>query len=103
MSNYSTCLITSDIDQGSNGYDGYNYYIIDASSGNITITLTSNYLSNGLYYYFNRIDSSTNGVTLLCPNGYTINGNSSLSLNIGQSCEIVFNNDDWIASRFNKV
>jgi hypothetical protein len=103
MSNYSTCLITTDIDQASNDYDGYIYYFTDATNNDINITLTTNYVSNGLYYYFNRIDSSTYGVTLTAPTGYTINNNSSLTLSVNQSCEIIFQNDNWIASRFDKV
>lgn len=100
MSNYSTCLITTDIDQGTNGYDGYNLYIIDASSNNINITLTTNYLSNGLYYYFIRIDNSVNSVTLTAPSGYTINNTTNINLNTNQSCEMLFNNNNWICPRY---
>lgn len=101
MSNYSTCLITSDIDQGSNGYDGYNMYIVDASSNNIDILLTSNYVSNGLYYSFIRLDNSINVVTLTAPSGYTINNTTSVTINTNQTCEILFNNNNWICTRFN--
>ena len=52
---------------------------------------------------FDRIDNSNNGVTLSCSNGYTINGSSSISLNNDQYCEIIFNNNNWICSKFNKV
>jgi hypothetical protein len=100
MSTYSTCLITSDTDQSLNGYDGYNFYIIDASSNNIDFTLTANYVSNGLYYYFIRVDGSTNQVTLTAPSGYTINNTSTISLGINQTCEIIFNNNNWLCPKY---
>jgi hypothetical protein len=84
---------------GTSLFDAH-FYIIDASSNNIDITLTSNYISNGLYYYFIRIDNSNNVVTLTAPNGYTINNSNSVNLNNNQTCEIIFNNNNWLCPRY---
>ena len=100
MSNLATYLIVSDVDLGQNGLDGYNYYFVDASSDNINITMTTNWLGNGTHFYFLRIDNSANSVTITAPTGYTINNTSSISLGNNYGCECVYNNTNWIAPRY---
>ena len=49
----------------------YDYYLIDASSGNITITLFDCNGYDGFVYRFKRVDSSPNHVTINCVSGQT--------------------------------
>jgi len=98
--NYATYQIISDVDLSNNGLDGYTYFFVDASNNNIDIIMTTNYVANGLSHYFLRTDNSSNAVTLSAPGGYTINGTNTISLNTNQACEVIFNNNNWIAPRY---
>jgi hypothetical protein len=49
----------------------YDYYMLDATGGNITVTLFNNSGTDGVVYRFNRSDSSGNSVTLTCYSGQT--------------------------------
>ena len=100
MATYATYLIVNDVDLGQNGLDGYNYYFIDATNNNINITLTTNFLGNGLYFYFLRVDNSSNTVIFSTQSGYTVNNSSTMSLNTNQGCEMIFNNNNWVAPRY---
>lgn len=63
--------------------NSYDTFLIDASGGNITFTL-SNILNDGENYWIKRVDSSSNTVTIV---GYdvsqTIEGQTSLNLTPG--------------------
>lgn len=74
---------------------GYEAYLIDASSNNITLTML-NITSDGFYFMFKRVDNSLNTVTI---QGYsisqTIDGNSAITLNSGDKINLVAFNSVW--------
>lgn len=63
MSSYSIYYVNNSIDMNQNGLAYYNYFFVDASSGNINIILPDN-KNEGDYYEFQRLDSSTNTVNI---------------------------------------
>lgn len=98
MSQYSICpVITATSDMDNNGLSGYNYFLIDCSGGNITITLPSS-IWDGLTYVFLRTDLSANVLTFNAHSG-AINGGSSLTMSPKNYCEFVYFNGDWIAPK----
>lgn len=100
MSSYTIYTINSTCDMSQNGLDGFQYYYIDASSGNITVTLTSNCFT-GSYYPFMRVDSSSNTVTFIpSSSAITINSKTSLILPINTECDMIFSNNNWTAPKF---
>lgn len=60
------------------GNDSYNVYFIDASSGNIDVTLEA----GSLPIWFVRKDATANTVTITPEGGATINGAASYGLNV---------------------
>lgn len=98
MSYFSTGYINSDNNLTTSGYQGYQYLLIDASSNNVNITLSSDMLWNGQVFEFQRVDSvATNTCSLIAANGTTVNGSSSLNIPINSYCSIVYWNGDWKA------
>ena len=96
MSNYNFVYFNAntDMDQGVN--DGYEYYAIDCSGSNITITLpTITY--DGVYYLFHRIDTSGNTLTLQAQTGQTVRGGASITLGGNRYIQIVSYGSDWLA------
>ena len=69
-------------------------YLVDATNGNITITLP-NILSNGMQYKLKRTDNTTNTVTIQATGGQLINNNSTFTLYPLNSCEIYSYNLQW--------
>lgn len=93
----STFIGTNNYDMDDSYYQPgqYNAHVIDASSNDIAIDLTyNNYF--GQYYTLYRIDNSTYNVTITPKTGFTINGSSSsVSLNVGETMELLCISTDW--------
>lgn len=86
--------ITSNTDFDTGSIQYYNYFPIDASGGNITITLPTS-VWDGLSYILIRDGNSVlNTVTINAHTG-TLNGGSSVTLQIKNYCECVYINGDW--------
>lgn len=99
MSSYNIRTVTSDMDMNYNSDDGYDLYIVDASSNNITIDLPTSYWE-GLYWQFQRIENtSLKTVTINAPSGKTINGNSSISILGNEYCQMIYSNGDFICPK----
>lgn len=79
--------------------NNYDTFLIDASSGNITFTL-SDILNDGENYWIKRVDSSSNTVNIV---GYdvnqTIEGQTSLNLTPGART-IIISSYDITASNY---
>lgn len=76
---YSIFTITSDIDLQT--VSGYNYFIVDASAGNIAITLMP--ILEGYSFTITRTDMSASTVTLTAAAGTTLDWVSSRTLTSG--------------------
>lgn len=64
---------TSDVDPG------FDFYVVDATNGNITLTLPD-ITSDGFYFGFKRFDDNVNTFTLQGNSGsQTIDGSTTLS------------------------
>lgn len=97
--NYDPLNITSNLDMDDSDYTAYIYYLIDASAGDVTISLTA-YLWDGQTFYLNRTDTSSNNVYLTPKSGSTLsNSTSSLPLNVGQMCILTSVGTNWTAPR----
>ncbi len=95
MSNYNFVLINQTTNMDENLMDGYEFYAVDCSNGNITLTLpTITY--NGVFYIIHRVDSSNNTLTIAAQNGQTIREVQSLTLAPNRRAEIVSHNSDWL-------
>jgi hypothetical protein len=94
---YSYTDINSSVDMSLNNMEYYEYFFIDANSGNINITLPSSY--DGAFFQFHRIDTSSNDVTFYPASGDTINGTSSLLFPINRLSQVIKKNTDWILPR----
>lgn len=88
---YTTLNSTCDMDQNNLQY--YDYYLIDAATGNISITLPTLY--DGSYIQLHRIDTSSNTVNLLPQSGETVNGTSSMLLPINRYAQCVKIGSNW--------
>lgn len=71
-------------------------YLVDATSGNITITLPDASSNDGLWVRLQRTDSSTNTVTVIGYSAQTINGNASFSMFRTNDVQIVTSSSAWI-------
>lgn len=95
MSNYNFVLINQTTNMDENLMDGYEFYAVDCSAGNITLTLpTITY--NGVYYRIHRTDSSNNTLTVAAQNGQTIREVQSLTLAPNRQAHIVSYGTDWL-------
>uniref|UniRef100_A0A6C0C9L2 Uncharacterized protein n=1 Tax=viral metagenome TaxID=1070528 RepID=A0A6C0C9L2_9ZZZZ len=73
---------------------GYNTFFVDATSGNILITIPEN-PGEGTNFMISRTDSSANTVTIISTDG-DINGLSTpVSLNLGQNVLLGSSNGHW--------
>ena len=95
MAQLSVGYITSNVDLDLNSLDGYNFFVIDASGGSITISMET-IVGDGMNFYCQRIDSSTNTVTFTPKPGQTVNGGSSYSLPIGTRVFCVSSNSNFL-------
>lgn len=96
MSTYSILYLTNNITININ--DGYYIYYVDASSGNIDISLPDIYLYDGVSFRFCRKDNSTNVVTIYGYSGQNIDGSSSFTLNgFRTSREVVSFAQNWFS------
>lgn len=59
---------------------GYTGFLVDASKGNLTLTLPDSPTWDATYWCFIRTDSSGNTATINTVNSQTINGASSVTL-----------------------
>ena len=92
---YSVVTINSNIDMDVNSYTGYNYFLVDCSSNNVTIQLTSS-VWDGYTFIFQRVDTnSSNTLTLSAKTGTTINGSSSVTCGVKTYNQIVNYSSDW--------
>ena len=82
---------------------GYNYFLVDASGGNISIHL-QNITADGIYVTLTRIDSSpSNTVTIAGMNGQTINGAASVPLNTNSQFIPVSLNGNWTMPMYEAI
>lgn len=72
---------------------GYNAYLVDATSNNITLTMPQQ-TGDGPNFLISRIDNSVNTVTI-DGNGATINGSSTVTLGGQSNVLLVLYSDDW--------
>lgn len=94
---YSYTTITSTVDMNQNSLEFFEYFLVDATSGNIEIKLPTSY--DGSYFQFHRKDTSSNTVTFICQTGDTVNGGSSILLPINRYCQVIKIGNDWRTPR----
>jgi len=95
---YSYTTITNTCDMSTNNLEYYEYFFIDAFSGNIEIILPIAY--DGSFYQFQRVDNSSNTVTFYpASGGDTINGTSSMIFPINRYSQIIKNGTNWRMAR----
>lgn len=102
MSNYSLVSIdgsTSTIDLDNQPWIFYTYFVVDCTTGSVNITLPS-VVTDGLYMIFNKIDNSSNTLTLTANTGQLIKGSSSLVISGISYCEACSVSGNWIAPQF---
>lgn len=87
-----TVSITS-INSNTELEEGYDVYLIDATLGNLTITLPV-ISSDGEDFSMSRVDSTVNSVTVE-GTSQNINGFASVDLPIQQSLKVVSYLDNW--------
>lgn len=97
MTTMYTSLVTSSIDLDYN--DMFQHFVVDCSSGNINIDMTS-LIYTGYYFIFNRIDTSSNTLTLTARSGQTINGTTTYNVPIKGYTECVGLSTDWLCTTF---
>lgn len=97
MNSLYTETITNDIDLDNES--GSNYFIIDASSNNINISLPT-IGSNGMNFEIIRIDSNLlNTVTFTPKTSQTVNNNSSTTFAVNSYASLVSNDSNWICPK----
>jgi len=70
--------------------------LVDASSGNKTITLPDASTCSGRQYIIKKIDSSSNSVVITPQSGQTIDGQASISINMQYAIvRVVSNGSNW--------
>ena len=75
--------------------DGYDTYIVDASAGNITLTLP-NITADGYFFTIKRIDTNdSNTVTLVGTGGQEIDDLASILVTIGMNVTVNSINGEW--------
>lgn len=99
MSYINYINVTSNLDMNVDGNDGFLYFLVDCSSGNINIDLYSDPIDSQ-NYIIHRIDSSSNTLTLTATNSKMINGSSSTTININTYADASFLNGNWLCSKF---
>lgn len=105
MSNYSFLQFAyEDTQSGSVDLDNapwnlYTYLAPDCTDGNITISMPQ-LVFDGFFVIINRVDTSSNTLTILPNAGETIAGTSSLDIPINTYTEIIESGNNWIAPRF---
>lgn len=90
---YSYTTITTTCDMEQNNLQYYDYYLLDASAGNISITLPVLY--DGSYIQLHRIDTTSNTITLLPQSGETLNGTTSVLFPINRYAQCVKIGSNW--------
>jgi hypothetical protein len=90
--------VDNNFDFNSSGNDGYQLYIINIS-GNKTITLPS-YPWNGQTYYLSRKDNNILNTCTLDAGSNTIDGSSSKNLPASTEGYIIFDNGNWIYTKY---
>jgi len=90
MLNLSVTMINS----SSPSDNGYDLFLIDCSSNDVTLSLVEPHLDK--VYYFRRLDNNAlNTCTIVSSNGMLIDGNSSVNINVGTTFKIVYYIDTW--------
>jgi len=86
-------------DMSSFGNDYFTLYLFDATSNNIVVNLPTSYY-DGLTYEFIRTEGTLGRTVTLnaSGSGITINGNSSALLRGLSKMQLVFLNNNWIAT-----
>ncbi len=74
--------------------------LIDAATGNITLSLPQASTCIGSKYYFKRLDNSTNSITISCASGNTVEGAASITIDPAQYMweELVSVGNYWMIS-----
>jgi hypothetical protein len=75
--------------------EGDHTIFVNATSGNITVTLPSATNIMGRQYVIKRVDSSVNSVTIDPDGSETIEGASTITLDVGRSVVIQSDNSNW--------
>lgn len=91
--------ISDNFNFNDSGNDGYNLYIINISS-NKTITLPSSPW-NGQTYYLSRKDNNILNTCTLNAGSNTIEGSSSKNLPASTEGYIIYDNGNWIFTKYN--
>jgi hypothetical protein len=90
---YSYTTINSTVDMNTNSLEYFEYFIVDATSGNIEIKLPTAY--DGSYFQFHRLDTTPNLVTFVPQTGNTVNGGSSFLLPVNRYTQVIKIQNDW--------
>ena len=73
---------------------GYNAYLVNASGGNLTLTLPIE-TGDGPNFAISRIDNTGNTVTINPQASHTVNGASTVTLGPQDSSVLVLYGGDW--------
>lgn len=95
MTSLDVGFINTTLDLNDDSWDGFNFFVVDASGGSITITM-ENITVDGIYFYLQRVDASENTVTLQPVGDQTLNGSSSYMLAIGTRVLCVSENSNYL-------
>lgn len=96
MANLQVGYINSNVDLDSGSWDGYDFFVVDASGGSITISMET-IVADGQAYYLQRVDSDLlTTVTLTPKSGQSVNGGSSYLLPIGTRIYCVAANSNYL-------
>lgn len=98
MSCLSVYYINYDTNMSFDAIEYNNYFLCDATIGNVNIILPADKI-DGTYYEFNRMDTlNNNNITLLPPNNETINGGASINIGVYEYAYALKYGSDWIIS-----
>lgn len=74
--------------------DPFLIYLVDASSGNLTISLPINQM-NGVNYTIRRTDTSNNTLTIDSADASPIDGQSLITISTGTGMTFIYNDGQW--------
>lgn len=100
MSSYNILNINNNIDFGTNSNDAYSFYVVDASQNNIDIQISNNYWE-GVCWEFQRVDNTSNVVTLIAPQDKNINGMNTCTILGLQYCQLIYDMGKFICHKTN--
>ena len=95
MSNYSFYFCNSTIDMSTNSLESYEFFVVDATNGDIDIKLHLAYY-DGMCFQFLRVDNSNHIVTFSCQQGNNIDGNSNKNFPNNRYVQCISYNNSWL-------